>query len=444
MSDLLSYVVPLLVILVLVVLNGLFVTAEFSLVGSRRSRIAAFAESGSSAAQQMLKVFDQPMGKDRYVAVAQLGITLASIGLGMYGEQQVAGWLYHPLEEGGLTYGQAHTLGTVISLSLITFMHVVFGEMIPKALALQTPEQVSLKIYPLMRVFAFVFRPLVTLLNWIAVSLMHLLGIKDPGDNASLYTSKELSILTEESTEGGQLAEGQRDLIQNIFALEERTAEELMTPRTRIEALDVQTSPQEISDLIVRSPRSRYPVYDGSLDQVVGVLLAKDFIRARVRGQVPPLRQLVRRLSSVSATASAEDLLALFKRERMHAALVVDEYGGTMGLVTMDDLIADVVEDEDPLLSDWIKVQSDGSLLLDGEVTLSELRDDHGIAIESEEATTIAGVLLAEHGTLPSAGTAVSVPGYDLSAEEVQGLKITRVLLRPRPEGEPEVVEVIS
>lgn len=444
MSAALTYLVPLLIILVLIVLNGLFVTAEFSLVGSRRSRVATLAESGSTAARRMLEVFDQPMGRDRYVAVAQLGITLASIGLGMYGEQQVAGWLYRPLEEGGLSYGMAHTVGTVISLSLITFMHVVFGEMIPKALALQSPEQVSLRIYPLMRVFSFIFRPLVALLNWIAVGLMHLLGIKDPGDDASLYTSKELSILTEESTEGGQLAEGQRDLIQNIFALEERTAEELMTPRTRIEAIDVTTSLQEISDLVVRSPRSRYPVYDGNLDQVVGILLAKDFIRARVRGQVPPLRQLVRRLASVSATASAEDLLALFKRERMHAALVVDEYGGTMGLVTMDDLITDVIEDDDPLSSDWIRVQSDGSLLLDGEVTLSELREDYDIDIESEEATTIAGVLLGEHGTLPSAGTSVSLPGYDLSAEEVQGLKITRVLLRPRPEGEAEVTEAVG
>lgn len=438
MSDVLTYLIPVVVILVLIVLNGLFVTAEFSLVGSRRSRVAALAESGNRAALRMLEVFDQPMGMDRYVAVAQLGITLASIGLGMYGEQQVAGWLYQPLEDSGMTYAMSHTVGTIISLSLITFMHVVFGEMIPKALALQTPEQVSLRIYPLMRVFAFIFRPLVSLLNWIAIALMRLLGIKDPGEGASLYTSKELSILAEESTEGGQLAEGQRDLIQNIFALEERTAEELMTPRTRIEAIDVRTGFQDISDLIVRSPRSRYPVYDGSLDQVVGILLAKDFIRARVRGQMPPLRQMVRRLASVSATASAEDLLALFKRERMHAALVVDEYGGTMGLVTMDDLITDVIEDEDPLMSDWIRVQSDGSLLLDGEVTLSELREDYDIDLHSEEATTIAGVLLAEHGTLPSAGTSVSLPGFDLSAEEVQGLKITRVLLRRRQEGDLE------
>ena len=430
MSGALTYLVPLLVILALVVLNGLFVTAEFSLVGSRRSRMAALAESGNGSARQMLEVFDRPMGKDRYVAVAQLGITLASIGLGMYGEQQVASWLYHPLEEGGLSYAAAHTMGTVISLSLITFMHVVFGEMIPKALALQTPEQVSLRIYPLMRTFSLIFRPLVSLLNWIAVGLMHLLGIKDPGDDASLYTSKELSILTEESTEGGQLAEGQRDLIQNIFALEERTAEELMTPRTRIEAIDVTTSFQDISDLIVRSPRSRYPVYDGSLDQVVGVLLAKDFIRARVRGHVPPLPQLVRRLASVSATASAEDLLALFKRERMHAALVVDEYGGTMGLVTMDDLIEDVIEEEDAESPQWIMENEDGSLTLDGEVTLAELAEDYDLPLKRDDVTTIAGLVLAETGTVPQAGETIHVEGHDLTVEEVQGLKITRIRLR--------------
>lgn len=426
----LEYLTPVLVILVLVLLNGLFVAAEFALVASRRTRLNVLAEGGNAAARWLLRVFDHPTGKDRYIAIAQLGITLASIGLGMYGEPAIAGWLYGPFEDAGLSYAAAHTVGFVIALSLITFMHVVFGEMIPKALALQTPEAISVRVNPLMRVFGLLFRPLVATLNFLALTLMRALRIKDPGKDALLYTSKELSIITEESAQGGQLGEAQRDLIQNIFALEERTAEELMTPRRQLDALPVDAAAGEVLARIARSPRSRYPVYEGSLDEIVGVLHVKDFIRARATGAPLDLERLVRPLPSVAATATAEDLLSLFKRERLHAALVVDEFGGTLGFVTMDDLIEDVMEEEG-LDSDWVRRNPDGSYSLDGEVPLSELREDHGLNLHSGEVTTVAGLLLEAHGTVPPPGTTLHVQGHDLTAEAVDGLKITRVRVRP-------------
>ncbi|ACO48141.1 hemolysin family protein [Deinococcus deserti] len=423
--------VPLVVIVILVVLNGLFVAAEFALVASRRSRLNTLADTGNPAARWLTAVFDDETGKDRYIAIAQLGITLASIGLGMYGEPVIASWLYGPFEGAGLSYAAAHTAGFIIALSAITFMHVVFGEMIPKALALQAPEAVSLQVNPLMRVFGFLFRPLIILLNVLALGLMRALRIREPGKNAFLYTSKELSIITDESAESGQLGGVQRDLIQNIFALEDRTAQELMTPRSSLEALSIHAPPDEVTRRIAGSPRSRYPVYEDNLDEIIGVLHVKDFIRARVSGGSPQLGRLIRPLPSVAASTSAEHLLALFKRERLHAALVVDEFGGTLGFVTMDDLIEDVMEEEDAGSSDWVQTNPDGSLILNGEVTLSELREDHGLNLHSEDATTIAGLLLGEYGTVPAAGTTVFVQGHDLTAEDVQGLKITRVRVRP-------------
>lgn len=427
----LEVLLPIVVILVLVTLNGLFVAAEFALVASRRTRMETLSDAGNRPARWLLGVFDHPTGKDRYIAIAQLGITLSSIGLGMYGEPAIARWLYGPFEDAGLSYAAAHTAGFIIALSLITFMHVVFGEMIPKALALQTPEQVSVRVNPLMRVFGFVFRPLIAVLNFLALSLMRLLGVKEPGKNALLYTSKELSFITEETAESGQLGDVQRDLIHNIFALEDRTAEELMTSRARLEALSVQATPEQVGARIAASPRSRYPVYEDSLDQIVGVLHVKDFIRARVSGRTPQLGRLIRPLPSVAASATAEDLLALFKRERVHAALVVDEFGGTLGFVTMDDLIEDVMDEEDAQAGEWLQVNPDGSYTLDGEVTLNELREDHALRLHSQDVTTVAGLLLAEYGTVPEVGTTVHVQGHDLTAEEVQGLKITRVRLRP-------------
>lgn len=420
---------PIVAVLVLVLVNGLFVAAEFALVGARRSRVQTLADSGNRAARWLLGVFDRTTGKDGYIAIAQLGITLASIGLGMYGEPAVAGWLYGPLEGAGLSYGQSHAAGFAIALSAITFLHVVFGEMIPKALALQAPESVILRVNPAMRIFGFVFRPMVAVLNATALGLMRLLRIPEPDKSLALYTSAELEIVTDEAADSGQLGALQRDLIRNIFDLSERRAEEVMTSRGRLQALDVRATTEEVATQIAASARSRYPVVDGDLDHVVGVLHIKDFIRSSRREAVD-LRDLVRPLPTVAATTSAEQLLERFKRSRTHACLVVDEFGGTLGLVTLDDVIAEVLEEGDASGSAEVVRHDDGSATLDGEVTLAELRDDHGLVFVHDEVTTLAGLVLAAHGTVPAVGTAVEVQGHELTVEGVEGHKITRVRVR--------------
>jgi CBS domain containing-hemolysin-like protein len=428
-----TVVLPIVVIVALVLVNGVFVAAEFALVGARPSRLESIAERGNRAARWLVSVIHRPAGKDGYIAVAQLGITLASIGLGMYGEPAVAGWLYGPFEDWGLSSAASHTVGFVIALSAITFMHVVFGEMIPKALALQAPEQVSVRVNPVMRAFSVVFRPMVAVLNAVAFGLMRLLRIPEPDHRTSLYTSTELAIVTDEAAESGALGAMQRNLIRNVFDLDERTAEELMTSRSSIEAIDVATPSTDVAARIETSPRSRYPVVDGDLDRVVGMLHIKDFIRAEQRGTSLDVRELTRPLPSVAATATAEQVLDRFRRERTHACLVVDEFGGTLGLVTMDDVIAEVMDDEVADGSPAVVRHDDGSVSLDGEVTLAELRDDHGIDVVHPDVTTIAGLVLVHHGTVPQVGTTVAIPGYDVVIEDTAGRKLTRVLLKPAP-----------
>lgn len=426
-----AVVLPIVVVIVLVAINGLFVAAEFALVGSRRSRLQTLADGGSSVARWLVSVFDDPTGKDSYIAVAQLGITLASVGLGMYGEPAVAGWLYDPLENLGLTNATAHTIGFILALSAITYMHVVFGEMIPKALALQAPEGVSVRVNPVMRLFGFVFRPMVHVLNAAAFGLMRLLRIPEPDRRLALYTSSELAIVTDEAADSGQLGEMQRNLISNIFDLDDRVAEELMTSRSRIEAVEVSAPSEEVISQIESSPRSRYPVIDGSLDNVVGVLHIKDFIRAWEQGSSPGLESLARPLPTVAATATAEQLLDRFKRDRTHASLVIDEFGNTLGFVTLDDIVAEVMDDELERASRLAAPRKDGSLSLDGETTLAELKEDHDIVFTRPDVTTIAGLLLAGHGTVPEVGASVEVSDYQLVVEEMEGRKITRVLVRP-------------
>lgn len=422
-----EFLLPIVVILVLVLVNGLFVAAEFALVGARRSRLATLAQEGSGSARWLLGVFDRHAGKDAYIAVAQLGITLASVGLGMYGEPAVARWMYPTLAGFGLSDGQVHAVAFIVALGGITYLHVVFGEMIPKALALQAPESVSISVNPLMRVFAVVFKPAVILLNRIAFALMRLLGIRDPDKSASLYTSKELEIATGEVGDSGQLDTVQRSLIDNIFEMEERTAEELMTSRSRMQAIELDSGENAVALLIANQVATRYPVFAGSLDDVVGVLHVKDFIRARASGSDASLRGIMRKLPRVAATTTAEDLLALFKKMRVHAALVVDEFGGTLGFVTMDDLVADVIDEEDATPSKWIRKEADGSLMLDGEVTLAELAEDYGVDLEHPDVVTVAGLFLAERGTLPGVGDAIEVHDRRLVVEEMVGMKVTRV-----------------
>ncbi len=420
---------PFAIILILVVLNGVFVAAEFALVGARRQRLMTMAEDGNRPARWFIALYDRPTGKDSYIAIAQLGITLASIGLGMYGEPAIAAWLYGPFESLGLTEDGAHVAGFAIALSVITFLHVVFGEMIPKALALQAPERVSIAVYAFMRLFGMLFKPMVLVLNWMALALMRLLGIRDPGKSSLLYTSKELAIVTQEAAQSGQLDSVQRTLINNIFEMEDRTADQLMTTRSRMHALDADMSASDVADRIAVSAISRYPVYRDNLDNIIGVLHVKDFIRAHARNGAMNLAGLVRELPSVSAGTTSEELLSVFKSKRMHAALVVDEFGGAIGFVTMDDLIADVIEEEDATTEGWIVANEDGSYTLDGEVTLAELAENYGIPLDHADAVTVAGLFLAEHGTLPVVGATAHAAGYTLTAESLQGLKITRIRL---------------
>jgi CBS domain containing-hemolysin-like protein len=422
-------VLPIVVVLLLVAVNGVFVAAEFSLVSSRRSRLEPLAEAGSGSARWLIEQFAKPAGKDAFIAAAQLGITLASIGLGMYGEPAVAAWLYPPFERVGLSGDAAHTVGFAVALGGITFLHIVFGEMIPKALALQDPERTSVSVTTFMRAFGLLMRPFVWFLNTLAIWMMHLLGVRDPSKSASLYTSKELAILTDEVAESGQLQAAQRTLIHNILELEDRTVEQLMTSRSRLDALDVSISAEELGRHVANNPLSRYPVYEGNLDLVIGVLHVKDYIRARAKKKPWDLRSLIRELPSVSATTTADELLAVFKKSRVHAALVVDEFGGTLGFVTMNDLIAEVIDEETAADADRIRAREDGSLSLDGEVTLAELEEDHELALEHGDVVTVAGVFLSHHGVLPEVGATVQLGAHTLTVEEMQGLKITRLRL---------------
>nr|WP_281377042.1 hemolysin family protein [Deinobacterium chartae] len=406
----------------LVVLNGIFVAAEFAIVAVRAPKALEASEQGSAVARYVYRLITSPTGKDRYIAVAQLGITLASIGLGMYGEKTVASWLYGPLEEyGHLGHAAAHTVGTIISLGLITYMHVVFGEMIPKALALQFPERTAYSVTRMMQSFGGLFAPLVTVLNAAAFGLMRLLRIHDPGSGNRLYSSEELELLVRESAQSGLVEPEQQQLIERIFHFGEREAHHVMTPRTRLVALESSTPGEVVLEFLREHGHSRYPVYQGDLDHILGFVHVKDVIRAQTQRPGPlVLSDLLHIAPSVPRSMGLEDVLAVLKRERVHAAIVTDEFGGTAGMVTLQDLLEEIVGEEE-VGESLFEELGDGRLRVRGDAPVELLEQALGQRFEEHNADTVAGLLLEELGRNAQSGDSVELPGVRLTAEAVEG-----------------------
>lgn len=434
---------PILIITLLIVINGLFVAAEFAIVASRKHRLEAQGLTGTSA-DRVRERLSNTRKQDRYVAVAQLGITMATIGLGMYGEPSIASWLYSPLELiPGVTYGMAHLLGTIIAISFMTYLHVVIGEMIPKAIALDKPERTAVFVDRPMQAFATLFKPGVKVLDGVAGSFLKLMKIPPSGAHGRLHTTRELEMLVNESALGGVLEVEQQELIENIFDFGEREVYQCMTPRTKVMGLKIDATPEEIIELMATSKHSRFPVYDGDLDHIIGILHVKDFIRYQTTSPNGHfrLRKLLRRAPRVPLYMSSENLLAAFKRLKVHMAIVMDEYGGTDGIVTMEDLLEEVVgevydeHDQQPLPE--ITTLPDGSLKIEGDFPLEDFDELHPGLLDSEHTVTIGGLIVEELGRPPEIGDIVELNGVTLKVESIDGLAVTSVIVTlPPPEAE--------
>jgi CBS domain containing-hemolysin-like protein len=434
--------VPILVIAVLILLNGLFVAAEFAVVAARSSRLDQLVKEGNLTAKAVQEIVSSARNQDRFIAIAQLGITLATIGLGMYGEPAIAGWIYGPIERAfGVSEAVSHTIGTVVAVSIMTYFHVVVGEMIPKALALGTPETTAVAVARPMQVVGTIFYPLVLLLNTIATGLLRLLRIPVNSERR-FYTPNELELLVQESHEQGLVPDEQQQIIRNIFDFGELAVYQLMTPRTQVTGIELQSRPEDIWALLRSSQQSRFPVFDRDLDHVVGILHIKDFLKQQQRADPFDLRKLVRVAPRVAETARAETLLASFKRLKVHMAVVVDEHGGTAGVITMDDLLEEVVGDVDngATTAADLQRQDDGSFLMPGDLAIDAFAEATGLTLASEHSETVAGLMLEHLGRAPRVGDQTSVGAVTLTVEAVEGLLITRIRATTHPATEAKMV----
>ena len=431
-----NILVPALIIALLILLNGLFVAAEFAIVASRRSRIEAAAGPDNPAAKRIMHTLSDTSRQDYYIVIAQLGITLATLGLGMYAKPTLADGLKHFLGDTfGLSSAATYTLAAALAIIIVTYFHVVVGELIPKALALQTPERTALGVSSPMRVASLLFYPLAALLFGLSNGLLKLLRIPISNPHGKLYPSSELKLLVAESYQSGLLDDDKQELIQNIFDFGERRAHQVMTPRPRVEALELNSSYDEVMALTRRARHSRFPVFEGTIDKVVGILHIKDVIRQEGNFR---LRSLVRPVPHVPENMLAEEVLARLRRA-VHMAIVIDEYGGTAGIVTLEDLLEEVVgevQDEFDNEEADVVALSEDELLVRGGVMLEDFAEDYDLALTSEEADTLAGLVVEELGRVPHEGDHVSLAGATFTVKKTEGLAVTQLLVNLPETGE--------
>jgi len=421
------------IVVALILINAVYVGAEFAAVGVRRSRIRQLADDGHRLAAWLLPLVESPAALDRYIAACQIGITLSSLLLGAYAQRTLAVWLTPLLAEwGGLQHVAAQSTSAAIVLLLLTVAQVTLAELVPKSLALQYPTQSALYTLLPMVPSLWLYRPFITWLNGSGVLLLRLLGSPSQ-THRHIHSPDEIELLIAESRDGGLLEPDEHRRLQRALRLNLRTAKQLMVSRRRISALDIDTPLDQVTIAVAQSPYSRLPVYRGSIDNVVGMLHTKDLVRWRVSGgHDVTLASLLRPIASVHESVTADRVLRELREQRSHQALVVDEFGGTAGLLTLEDVLSELlgeVGDEfksgDPVAESTAdgRIRVPGSMAVDDAATLLRTQWD-------TDAATVGGLVTSALGRLPAPGDRANVGDYEFEIEQVVDRAVVSALAR--------------
>ena len=419
------------IVLLLVLANGFFVASEFALVGVRRSRIQTLAQSGDSKAKRLLGLLDK---LNAYISATQLGITMASLALGWIGEPVFAHLLETPLK-GRVSEVTLHTISFAVAFSIITFLHIVLGELAPKTLALERAEKVALAISWPMQAFYNIFRWPIRLLDWAGTRTVRLFGLHPSQDHASVYTEEELRHLIDISRKSGHLEPEEQQLIQGVFEFSNAEVREAMVPRLQVEALPVNATLEQTRAAFLSSGYSRLPVYGEQLDEVVGLLFRKDLDMGRVDTDGFDLKKLVRPPSFMPVTVSLGEALKRMQFSRIHLCFVIDEHGALEGILTLEDLLEEIVgeinDEYDEESRSQIKKDGDG-YILDGMLAVRDANQRLGLELPEDSGyTTIAGFVLAKAGRLLKPGEQVEDVAGMFRVERVDRRRITRIKFLP-------------
>jgi len=417
-----------------VLLNGFFVAAEFAIVKVRVSQIEIRARDGNFFAGIAKHILEH---LDAYLSASQLGITLASLGLGWIGESVVANIVSEVATAMNIHMAPEilHTVSIIIAFSIITVLHIVVGEQAPKTYAIRRSEAVTLAVAVPMRVFYVVFRPVVLLLNWMSNAMLGIAGIKAMGEH-DVHSPDELRYLIAESSKQGALELSEQELIDNVFEFTETIAEQVMVPRSKITALDSSLPIAELLDVVMNEGYSRLPVYSESIDTIIGIVYAKDLLTPMHHRELIILQDILHAPYYVQEDVKLKRLLRDMQRDKVHIAVVLDEFGGTAGLLTLEDILEELVgniqdeyDDEAPLHSN----QQSGAIELDASIRIDEVNEILPEPLpESDDYETLGGMVTSYAGRIPSAGDSVILERYECTVLSATSRRVERVLLTKR------------
>jgi magnesium and cobalt exporter, CNNM family len=416
--------IAVLVIVALLFVNGFFVAAEFAIVGAPRAAIDARAAQKDRLAKLVRGVLRDRQRQGRYIATAQIGVTLASLGLGMYGEHAVARAIVEALGDSGWAiWLVAHGFASAASVAILTYFHIVLGEMVPKSIAIQQAERIAVWLAPIMAWIQTLLYPLVVTLNGVAMAILKPFGIRaDTQDEDQYYTSEELQLIAEESEKTGAIRAESGKVLRELFEFGELTAGEVMVPRVKIRGIPVGAGPGELRRLLGDAPHTRYPIFEGDLDHIVGIYHIKDLLRLLLNGQTVTAAGS-RSTPMVPETTLLDDVLSTMRRERAQLAVVIDEFGGTSGVVTLEDLFEEVVGDieEGPAPRSGARRDAQGRLRVPGTMRLDELGQQFDLELRHDEVDSVSGLILMLLGRPPKPGDAVTYDRLHLEVTAVKG-----------------------
>lgn len=431
--------IPIGIVLLLVLANAVFVAAEFAIVGAPRASIEHQAAQGSRLAARVARILDEPRLQDRYIATTQVGISLASLALGMYGEHGLAAWIAAKLAPYDASpWIAAHTIAGVVSVAVLTYLHIVLGEMVPKALALQRAARTVLYVSPVIRAIEVPIRPIVYALNAAGRGLLRLIGVRRREVEAERYhTSDELQFIIQESQEGGLLRGEAGRILRELFEFGDLSASEVMVPRVRLVGIPAGTDVDELRQIVRANPHTRYPVYVGDLDNIIGSVHIKALLRHFIANR-PVTVNDARPLPYVPETTPLDEVLSAMRRQRSQMAVVMDEQGGTAGIVTIEDLFEEVVGEieEGRGRMPVVRVAS-GRVLARGTVRLKDAGEALGVMLEHPDVHTISGLVLTLLGRPAMVGDVVTWGRARIEVTAVVGRGVSEATLTLTPAPPP-------
>lgn len=418
------------IIFFLVFMNGFFVAAEFSMVKVRKSRIETLLAQGTTGAKYAKDIVNN---LNSYLSACQLGITLASLGLGWIGEPSISKIIMPLFKLFNLSDVAAHSISFIIAFTIITAFHIVLGELAPKSLAIINTEKIALiTAAPLIFFFKITY-PIIWLFNHSTNAILSIFNISLTEEHEVAHTDEEIKLLAEESYKHGLIDKTELTFVDNIFDFSEKTVKDIMIPRTDMVCIFKEDSFDKILEMAMEEQLTRYPVCENSKDEIIGFIHIKDLYKQKIEGNEQSIEKITRSILSVPESTSISVLFKKFKKEKEHMAIIIDEYGGTSGLVTIEDILEEIVgeiQDEFDEGLEEIQLLNDGNYIVDGKVILDDIEDILDIPMITENIDTIGGWLYSKVELPPQVGSKITYENYDFIISKCNGKRITKILIK--------------